>query len=282
MKIIFVCSGNTCRSPLAEALFRKKTEKYKGNLIISSRGISAEEGISADLLSVAAAEKIGIDISNHRSKSLTADDIDSADIIVCMTETQKLILDSYTDKAVVIPGEIQNPAGDGLDSYLDISFELSEKLDEMIAEDYFAKTRRAGKEDIGIIAGLEKECFLNPYSFENIKEEFESGCEVSFICEYLGVNAGYILAQDMSGDIFINRVAVSKNYRRHHLASDILLNLFSYAKESGAEFISLEVRKSNIKAIGLYKKFGFEKQGVRKNYYSNPEEDGIIMTKFLK
>ena len=48
------------------------------------------------------------------------------------------------------------------------------------------------------------------------------------------------------------------------------------------DFISLEVRKSNEPAIALYKSFGFEQNGLRKNYYKNPTEDALIMTKFFR
>jgi ribosomal-protein-alanine N-acetyltransferase len=55
--------------------------------------------------------------------------------------------------------------------------------------------------------------------------------------------------------------------------------LFQFAKQNGLSFISLEVRESNSPAISLYEKFGFLVEGKRKNFYSVPTEDALIMTK---
>ena len=54
------------------------------------------------------------------------------------------------------------------------------------------------------------------------------------------------------------------------------------AENSGATFISLEVRLSNAPAISLYKKAGFESAGVRPSFYRDPTEDALIMTKYFK
>ena len=60
----------------------------------------------------------------------------------------------------------------------------------------------------------------------------------------------------------------------------LLKNLIDFMKNK-CEFISLEVRKSNIPAIKLYEKFGFEKVGTRKDFYRKPQEDALIYTLFF-
>ena len=62
----------------------------------------------------------------------------------------------------------------------------------------------------------------------------------------------------------------------------LLEKLISLCEENRWEFISLEVRKSNMAAISLYEKFLFVPVGERKNFYTNPQEDAIIMTRNFK
>jgi len=61
----------------------------------------------------------------------------------------------------------------------------------------------------------------------------------------------------------------------------LIQSLISYSRENGISAITLEVRKSNIPAITLYESFGFVRAGLRKNYYSNNNEDAIIMWLYL-
>ena len=58
--------------------------------------------------------------------------------------------------------------------------------------------------------------------------------------------------------------------------------LIDRANEKDLSFVTLEVRKSNVPAIELYIKNGFSEVGLRKNYYTKPTEDAILMTRFLK
>ena len=75
----------------------------------------------------------------------------------------------------------------------------------------------------------------------------------------------------------INTVAVLPSFRRKGMADKLLSEIFLYCDEINA--FHLEVRESNIPAISLYKKNGFETDGIRKNFYSNPTENAILMTK---
>ena len=69
--------------------------------------------------------------------------------------------------------------------------------------------------------------------------------------------------------------------RRKGVGEALTRALIAHGEELGGEFISLEVRPSNAAAIHLYEKLGFVTAGRRKNFYSHPTEDGLIMTKEL-
>lgn len=78
---------------------------------------------------------------------------------------------------------------------------------------------------------------------------------------------------------FICNVAVFSQYRRQGVATALMQELDDYAKENEMASVSLEVRQSNLSAQQLYEKSGFEVVGKRRNFYVNPTEDALIMTK---
>jgi protein-tyrosine phosphatase len=89
-KVLFVCSGNTCRSPLAEAFARHflKLDGETGWTAISA-GLSAVAGSPATLEAVTVAGEFGLDLSSHRARQLTGDMLDSADFVLVMTAVHK-------------------------------------------------------------------------------------------------------------------------------------------------------------------------------------------------
>ena len=104
-------------------------------------------------------------------------------------------------------------------------------------------------------------------------------------------NACFLVAEDDEGNVigyaglntvldegYINNIAVEEAARKHGVAS-ALLDVFVRFAAVNLAFLTLEVRKSNAPAIGLYEKFGFQQVGIRKGFYSHPREDAIIMTR---
>ena len=94
-----------------------------------------------------------------------------------------------------------------------------------------------------------------------------------------GLIAGYCGCYGVAGEGYIYNVAVGKNYRRQGIGFRLLQDLIEAAKSRGIESLTLEVRKSNLPAIKLYKKLGFVEAGIRKDFYTKPLEDAIIMWK---
>ena len=82
--VLFVCTGNTCRSPMAESLFRLRMPAETG-WTAESAGILAPEGAPASPEAVAALREVGADASNHRSRPLAAEAVEQADLVVVMT-----------------------------------------------------------------------------------------------------------------------------------------------------------------------------------------------------
>lgn len=75
----------------------------------------------------------------------------------------------------------------------------------------------------------------------------------------------------------ITNVAVKPGYRHRHIGMGIIQVMIEFTTEEGMMHHTLEVRRSNDAAINLYRKFGFEVEGVRKGYYVNNGEDALIM-----
>jgi len=85
-RLLFVCTGNTCRSPLAEAIARREAERRGWTqLVAESAGVAAGGGSPASSGSLAAAEEVGLDLSAHGSTQLTADLVEGADLILTMS-----------------------------------------------------------------------------------------------------------------------------------------------------------------------------------------------------
>jgi len=89
MKVLFVCDGNICRSPLAEAYFRHRAASAGlSHVLVDSAGILGIEGAPAAPLSIEVAKDAGLDLTRHRSRGVTRDDAHTADWLITMTSTQ--------------------------------------------------------------------------------------------------------------------------------------------------------------------------------------------------
>lgn len=142
MNILFVCTGNTCRSPMAEGLFKKiLADKNIDNISCSSAGLFAMTGDEVSLNSVKACERFAVDISAHRARRITSYILDETDKFVCMTNEHAASLSLYvpSEKIVVLGGGIADPYGGDLETYIlcanSIRTALNEQFDEITAEE---------------------------------------------------------------------------------------------------------------------------------------------------
>lgn len=135
------------------------------------------------------------------------------------------------------------------------------------------------------IAKIEKECFSHAWSEQSIAEEMVSENTVLFAA--VDENAddavmGYIGLHCILDEGYMDNLAVSGKYRHRGVASELLHAADVLAEEKNLSFITLEVRQSNTLAVNLYEKTGYREAGKRKNFYREPTEDAILMTKIYK
>ena len=138
-------------------------------------------------------------------------------------------------------------------------------------------------EHIAEINELEKLCFSLPWSRQALISQLPDDMHL-FIAAIGddGQVLGYVGMMYVLDEGYISNVAVSPEHRRLGIADALINALIDRANEKDLSFVTLEVRKSNVPAIELYIKNGFSEVGRRKNYYTKPTEDAILMTRFLK
>lgn len=132
------------------------------------------------------------------------------------------------------------------------------------------------------IGELEAEIFSPAWSDRMIEETLSSEYNHILVATEDDQVAGYIMYSAPCEDADILRVAVRCRYRRQNIGRKLMDKMENLCREKSVENIFLEVRASNLPAISLYQKCGYEEIAVRKNYYSSPVEHGLVMQRSLK
>jgi ribosomal-protein-alanine N-acetyltransferase len=146
--------------------------------------------------------------------------------------------------------------------------------------------RRMKEGDLPAVQTIEGLSFSNPWSDSTFRGEIQN-TSVSYplvvVCrtDDSAVSdeevVGYIIYWQIGDDVQVNNVAVHPDCRGLGLGEAMMRYAIAKVREAGAAFMTLEVRQSNTPALTLYKKLGFEVMGVRKNYYTKPDEDACVM-----
>ncbi len=137
------------------------------------------------------------------------------------------------------------------------------------------------EQHLDTLAEVDALCFTQPWTRGGLKAELSSDTACFAAAEQNGTAVGCAGMHCVCGECYIDKVSVHPDCRRQGIAQALVQYLIDYAVQNRAEFITLEVRQSNVPAIALYSKLGFKPVGIRKNFYTDLHEDAILMTRYF-
>ena len=136
--------------------------------------------------------------------------------------------------------------------------------------------------DIPALVAIEAQSFYDAWNENMLRNEIANELTTYLVMECAGKLVGYAGFWLVAGEAQITRVAVADEERGQGYGTRLTAALVNKAWELGATAMTLEVREGNIPAISLYTRAGFEKIGIRKNYYSDNGENALVFNIDLK
>ncbi len=139
--------------------------------------------------------------------------------------------------------------------------------------------RKMTLEDIDQVLLIEEEAFAHPWT----REAFEHEMTTNLYSYYLVAETeekdivGYCGMWIVMDESHITNVAVAERMRGHRIGEGLMREAIRIVKEQQGVLMTLEVRVSNTVAKNLYYKLGFQDGGIRKNYYTDTQEDALVM-----
>ena len=131
--------------------------------------------------------------------------------------------------------------------------------------------------DLPEVCTIEKDTFSDPWREEDFKTSLNEAGNGYLVAEIEEKIVGYCGYWGIVGEGYIYNVAVKKEFRRHRIAIKMLKKMIDESAGRGITSFTLEVRFSNEPALRLYESLGFERAGIRKDFYLKPKEDAVIM-----
>lgn len=136
------------------------------------------------------------------------------------------------------------------------------------------------EEQLPDILVVDRLSFSSPWTEAMFRNELKSDQTVYYTATMDGTVCGYCGMWNIAGEGHITNIAVHPDVRRAGIGQKLLDRLIEFAQQNRLVFLTLEVRASNWPAISLYEKNGFSLCGRRKGYYSDNNEDALIMTRY--
>ena len=140
--------------------------------------------------------------------------------------------------------------------------------------------RHISSDDLASVAEIERLCFDEPWSENSLKLLLDEK-NIGFVAILDGQIAAYGGLVTVLDEGQITNIATHPNYRRLGLARQIMIAIDEFSVKNGIVHLSLEVREKNQAARALYSSCGWHEAGIRKNFYSKPLDNAVIMIKEL-
>lgn len=141
--------------------------------------------------------------------------------------------------------------------------------------------RNMTESDVDAIAFLEKQAFPDAWTSQSIHDTFCQRQAFIVVAEDDGKTVGYCIVYHVLDEGEIARVAVDSSCRRQGVGRKILDQVSDICAEKGVTRLLLDVRESNVAARTFYQSYGFQEDGIRKNFYDTPKEHAVLMSKVL-
>ena len=141
--------------------------------------------------------------------------------------------------------------------------------------------RKGTEEDIKHIAELEAKTFSDAWTETGVRETLGQKQAFITVAEDGGELIGYCIIYYVMDEAEIARIAICEDVRRTGIGNDLFQYTCEYCTEIGVERLLLDVRESNEGAIAFYKNYGFQIDGIRKDFYEMPKEDAVLMSMSL-
>jgi ribosomal-protein-alanine N-acetyltransferase len=136
--------------------------------------------------------------------------------------------------------------------------------------------RRLNYADLPQVIAIERRAFPTPWSLAMFVLELSKPSGICLAATRDGRLVGYLVCSRYDALWHLMNVAVDPDERRQGIATALILRLFETVGDDEAQY-TLEVRQSNLPAIGLYERYGFRSAGLRRRYYQDNGEDALVM-----
>lgn len=141
------------------------------------------------------------------------------------------------------------------------------------------KIKPMAKEDVESVVEIESEVYgKHHWAKSSFYDEMSNNLAKYYVAQTSdGKIIGYAGTWHIIDEGHITTIAVKKDYQRNHIGDAIIQKIIDDCYRDGIKYLTLEVRVSNVPAIKLYEKYGFQSLGTRKGYYQDNSEDALIM-----
>lgn len=160
--------------------------------------------------------------------------------------------------------------------------QVEQGLDIQLMDRTALHVRRMVADDVPAVCQLEHQIFSSPWTEEGFLYKLDRR---HFNISLVGLVGGAVVAYAVSffvlDEFHLSNLAVQQEFRKKKIGETMLWLSLLVGSELGAQYVYLEVRKSNKSAIALYKKYHFELVGIRKGYYENEKEDALLLSRNL-